>query len=256
MNGEVGLACRLTAAARNAIKTGEFRFVKHPYENSISFVFCERKRLMGTEPEYVAKTPEEWFERLKADGVTDVFMVMPYAVKDRNRLGFVNTSGATVFVKNRAGQVSRFLPQWIADNVNRVWNIVIHEDFMEDAPAELPTFKDNTEQFKAVLENMTKFAEHLGFRGFAECFKKGAEVLGGGELPEAIDREAAPKLSEECMRLYLAADISDVFGAMGSWNDDPAGKAAEMGLSEDYEKLSAALLAQNRLALMYAVNEG
>ncbi len=255
MNGEVGLACRLTAAARNAIKTGEFKFVKNPYENSISFVFCARKTAMGEIPEYIAKTPEEWYKKLKDDGVTDVFMMMPYVVKDRNRLGFVNTSGCTIFVKLKNGHVSRFLPQWIADNANRCWNIVIHEDLMNEVPAELPTFKDNSEQFKAVLENITKFAVHIGSRDFAQYFKMGADVLSGGDMPEAMDKEAAPKLSEHNMRMYLAADISDVFGAMGSWNDDPAGKAAEMGLSEDYEKLSAALLAQNRLALMYAVNE-
>ncbi len=255
MNGEVSFVCRLTSAARNAIKTGVFSFERLPYESNISFVFCGRKTALGEIPEYIAKTPEEWFGKLKEDNVTDVFMMMPYAVEDRNRLGFVNTSGCTVFVKLKSGHVSRFLPQWILDKVNNRWSVVVHEDLMEEIPSELPTFKDNTDRFRAVLTNIAKFAEHIGEQQFAEYFKKGAAVLSGGNTPTILEGSGLPKLSDQNMRLYLAADISDVFGAMGSWNDSPAYKAHEMGLDEDYEKLSAALLSHNRLALMYAINE-
>lgn len=253
MNGEVVLACRLTVAARNAINGGAFSFEKLPYENSISFVFCPRKTILGTGAEYVAKDPQQWYEKLKAEGVTDVFMMMPYVIKDRNRLGFVNTSGCTIFARMKNGHVLRFVPQWVADNANRCWNVIIHEEFLDEAPSQLPTFKDNTERFKSVLDNIAKFAEHIGFEQFAGLFRKGYDVLNGGELPEDI--KGAPDLPEDKLRLFMAADISDVFGAMGSWNDSPPAKAAEMGLSEDYNKLSDALLAQNRLALMYAVNE-
>lgn len=255
MNGEVAFVSRLTAAARNALKGGEFIFALSPQEQELSFVFCERKKLMRTEPEYTVRSAEAWFDRIKSDGATDIFMMLPYQVKDMGKLGFINTSGATIFVRTATGQVTRFLPQWIFDNINKRWSIIVHEDLMEDAPTSLPVFKDNTEQFKAVLTNIAKFAQHIEEKQFFECFMMGAGVLSMDELPNTYNREFAPALSEKGMKLYLAADISDVFGAMGSWNDSPKSKAAEMGLSEDYDKLSAALLAQNRLAVMYAVNE-
>ena len=74
-------------------------------------------------------------------------------------------------------------------------------------------------------------------------------------MPEPKFKESLPELPEAKMKLYFAADISDVFGAMGSWNDSPAAKAAEMGISDEYEMVSKELIAHNRLALMYAINE-
>ena len=254
MNGEVGLVCRLTAAARKAIKNREYTFAKLPYENDIAFEFCSKFLPTGAVKAYTAADPEAWFEKLRAEKATEVFMIIPYDIPDRRRLGFVNTSGATIFVKYKVGLVSRFMPQWTFDEPNKRWNGVLRESVMHNAPDSLPAFQDNTEQFGAVLTNLAKFSEHLGFGVFTECFKKGCEVLNGGDIPEGIDKNTLPKLSDNALRLYLAADISDVFGAMGSWNDGPAAKAKELGLMQDYDKLSAALLAQNRLALMYAIN--
>lgn len=246
MNGEVGLICRLTAAARKAMKTGEFKFAKLPYENNIKFEFVTSDN--------VANTPEEWFAKVKEDGATNIFMILPYDM-NRKRLGFVNTSGATIFVKRASGKVTRFIGEWIPDNEKRVWNITMHEEIMENPPAEIPSFKNNTAPFATVLKNAEKFAEHIGFNNFASIFKMGADVLGGAEMPEPKFKESLPELPEAKMKLYFAADISDVFGAMGSWNDSPAAKAAEMGISDEYEMVSKELIAHNRLALMYAINE-
>ena len=55
--------------------------------------------------------------------------------------------------------------------------------------------------------------------------------------------------------LFYVSDISDVFGAMDSWNDSPSWDAYEKGLESDYKNLSSELLTQIRLALLYSVNE-
>ena len=56
------------------------------------------------------------------------------------------------------------------------------------------------------------------------------------------------------MKYYVAADLADVFGAMGSWNDEPAAIAQQKNKMRDYETLSERLLCAVRLMTMYAVN--
>ncbi len=250
MNGEVGLICRLAVAAKNAIKGGEFKFEKMPYENDISFMFCQKGKQAGL----LARSAEVWFAKLKGDGVKKVFMIMPYQVKDRRALGFVNTSGCTLFVKYENGTVSRFVSNFILDKQKRGWNVIFREEIIENPP-ELQHFKDNTADFALALSSIQKFAEHIGCDTFAEAFRKGADVLTGGELPDLSETKGVPELPEDKLRMFLAADISDVFGAMGSWNDEPFHKALEMELTDDYHKLSETMLGHNRLALMYLVNE-
>lgn len=55
--------------------------------------------------------------------------------------------------------------------------------------------------------------------------------------------------------IYRAIMDSDVFGAMGSWNDEPPYYASEKGLRKEYDLLSNKLLEQLRYNLMYIVNE-
>ncbi|MBE6901685.1 MAG: RNA polymerase subunit sigma [Ruminococcaceae bacterium] len=249
MNGEVGFACRLTAAARLALKTGEFDFHKAPYEGTLSFVMCARDKAGVT-----VQSPALWFKKLREYGLTDIFMIMPCTIKNRKMLGFVNTSGCTIFARFSDGRTTRFSSMWTMDNSKRGWNVTVTEEIVNNAPADIPVFADNTEELKKVLSDIGDLSEKLGFAPFTECFRKGYEVLNGGELPEIPLKELVPALPEKQLRLYLAADISDVFGAMGSWSDSPAAVAAEKGLSSDYDHLSDLLLAQNRYALLHAVN--
>ncbi|MDE7362819.1 MAG: hypothetical protein K2N38_12900 [Oscillospiraceae bacterium] len=64
-----------------------------------------------------------------------------------------------------------------------------------------------------------------------------------------------PRIPEKYLPLFCAADIADVFGAMGSWNDSPAYTAHKMGLDEEYGDISGRLLKNIRLAIFYTVNE-
>ena len=49
------------------------------------------------------------------------------------------------------------------------------------------------------------------------------------------------ELPEINKRLFYVSDISDVFGAMGSWNDSLPCYAAEKGLESEYQNLSSEL---------------
>ncbi|MBP3854386.1 MAG: hypothetical protein IK990_02070 [Ruminiclostridium sp.] len=62
------------------------------------------------------------------------------------------------------------------------------------------------------------------------------------------------ELPEINKRLFRAASLADVFGGMGTWNDNPCAAAKEKGLLEEYNDLSDELLKQIRIAVMFAVN--
>ena len=63
-----------------------------------------------------------------------------------------------------------------------------------------------------------------------------------------------PQLPDEMMKYYVACDMADVFGAMGSWNDSAAAAAQTHDRSKDYVTLSDRLVCGIRLMTMYAVN--
>ena len=61
-------------------------------------------------------------------------------------------------------------------------------------------------------------------------------------------------LPQPSLRAFAAAGIADVFGAMGSWDDEPPSMAQEMGLGGEYDRLSDELLAQKNSAILFAMN--
>ncbi len=249
MNGEVGLVCRLTATARLALRSGEFSYRPTPYEHSVTFTMAEREK-----PAITVRNPEMWFAKLKEYDISDIFMITNCRVQNLKHIGFANATGTKIFARFADGTTSCFFPTWTFDKKEQVWNIAFREEIMKDAPAELPQFNDNTEDFKKILKEMSALAEKLEFEGFANAFMSAYTVLDGAELPEIPMGEYLPNLPEDKKRIYIAADFSDVFGAMGSWNDSPAYAAFQKGLEHEYNDYSNSLYAQNRYALMYAVN--
>ena len=62
-------------------------------------------------------------------------------------------------------------------------------------------------------------------------------------------------LPDKNARLYVSSMTANVFGGMGSWNDNVPYYAYEKGLTDEYDKLSKELSEQMELATMYALNE-
>ncbi len=251
MNGEVSQICRITAAARAAMRDGtELDFTPLKYEGSIVFNFCDRKKTGA--PLFRAKDPADWFAHLRKEGVSSVFMMMSMKL-DRRVLGFVNNAGVTIFVRYEDKTVTRFVPHWTFSNETNMWSIEYTESVAENAPAKDPEFRNETTLMQAALKDIGDLAEQLGEERFARVFRKSFDIL-GGTVPALKEGAVPPHIPEDRMRLYLAADVADVFGAMGSWNDTPAAEAHEKGLDQDYVTLSDRLLYALRLNTMYAVN--
>lgn len=64
-----------------------------------------------------------------------------------------------------------------------------------------------------------------------------------------------PQIPPQNQKIFRAASAADVFGAMGSWNDEPGWLAQDKGLGQVYDELSDQLLRNIRLAILFAINE-
>ncbi len=99
-------------------------------------------------------------------------------------------------------------------------------------------------------------AEKIECENFANIFTCAIAALDGcNEYPDEKFGLSLPPIPQQNLQMFEAASVSDVFGAMGSWNDSPAYMAHKKGLSEEYETLSSELLKNVRLAILYAINE-
>lgn len=252
MNGEVSQVCRITAAARAALRDGtELEFTPLKYEGGIVFNFCDRNKTGA--PLFRAKDPADWFAHLKREGVSNIFMIMGMKI-DRRILGFVNNAGTTIFVRYSDNVVTRFLPHWTFSNETNLWSIEYTEAIAEGAPEKDPEFRNESSLMEAALKDIRDLADKVNAPDFAKIFKKAEDILNGTVTPKLKEGALPPRIPEDRMKQYLAADVADVFGAMGSWNDTPAATAHEMGLDRDYVTLSDRLMCAVRLNTMYAVN--
>lgn len=258
MNGELLQLCMLVNGARNAMKCKrDFTFSQDEYINSIEFKFAPRKYLFGVRY-YCARDPREWFSRCVQQGISDVKFLAPVRVKDRALLGYANVSSACIvtFYKNKL--VTYWTAAWEFDRAIKKWNVKYQEHEWDNAPSDPPQFKDNAHELEDILVRISEFADLIGSKGFGNVFRNARGILRGeSEIPEKYPngkRIWVPAISEKKKRMFFAASIADVFGAMGSWNDDPPYCAHEKGLDKEYETLSDELLKQIRLTALYVIN--
>ena len=256
MTGEMYQIASIVAAAKMAMQTDKrIKFTPTKYENSIRFIFLPKKEFLRTK-NYTAQNVSEWFEQLKKNGVQDIKLLCPYAVKDRHFLGFSNTTESLILCFFKKGKVTYFRADWQFDSVQKQWNILYSEHEWENPPSEKPHFENNIDSFRKVLLDIQKLAVQIECENFAHVFESAIRLLDGGN--EYLDKKYGlelPQIPNQNLQIFEAASEADVFGAMGSWNDSPPYMAHEKGLDKEYETLSAELLKNVRLAILYAVNE-
>ena len=252
MKGELFQMCRLTAAANSALFGGsDFGFEPIPYENRIEFLFLPNISQCGI-TDRTAENPEKWYEYLTKKGLRDIKLIAATDNSDIRMLGFANSLRGCIACYFKNGEVTAFYPSWAFDKEQRVWNIHYTEE-LKLVPFEPPHFDDNSDEFREVLIEISDLAERIDCGWFAKVFDKARDILDGGEQPE--NKLPMPKIPEKYLAIFYAADRADVFGAMGSWNNSPPYMAQEKGLEKEYDELSARLLKNIRLAVLYAINE-
>ena len=196
---------------------------------------------------------QRWIEQCLKLGLKDAGLSIPTFAKDRSLLGFsgANANGIVCCFEDFD---SIFVPQWKYDSYKNGWRVKYVERLWCGMPRDALNARDNSAEFGNVLVQIRDFASKIGCENFAQTFDNALKTL-RGEVPVgeyyAVSFAALPQPS---LRAFAAAGIADVFGAMGSWDDEPPSMAQEMGLGGEYDRLSDELLAQKNLAILFAIN--
>lgn len=131
-----------------------------------------------------------------------------------------------------------------------------YESAYEGDVTELYEISDGVEDYKKNLLELKELADKMkGCSYFADRFFTAYRILNGETKP---DHKKSPyylrEMPDRMKDIMLARSASYVFGGMGSWNDDPAGLAEEMGLGDDYNRLTHELEVNMRKAEFYVAN--
>ena len=251
MNGEVFNSCIIVASIKQALKSNlELNYKSEKYIKSLVFDF-----ILGDEPEKKEQASiNEWFKHALKLGLSDVRYATNLTVssEERSLQGFSNVSYKSILCIYK-DKMSYLVPHWSFKEDKKGWDIVYKEFSLNGMP-EIQKFSDNTLEFKDLLTKIAKFADEIECENFGDCFREGLKAL---NEPEKIEQNIlnAPLMPKLNLALFNAASAADVFGGMGSWNDDAAGWAKRKKRDKEYDELSAELFTQMHKATLFAINE-
>ena len=251
MNGEVFNSCIIVASIKQALKSNlELNYKSEKYIKSLVFDF-----ILGDEPEKREQASiNEWFKHALKLGLSGVRYTTNLTVssEERSLQGFSNVSYKSILCIYK-DKMSYLVPHWSFEEDKKGWDIV-YKEFSLDGTPEIQKFSDNTLEFKDLLTKIAKFADEIECDNFGDCFREGLKAL---NEPEKIEQNIlnAPLMPKLNLALFNAASAADVFGGMGSWNDDAAGWAKRKKRDKEYDELSAELFTQMQKATLFAINE-
>ena len=251
MNGEVFNACIIVASIKQALKSNlELNYKSEKFIKSLVFDY-----VLGDEPEKREQASiNEWFKHALKLGLSDVRYATNLTVssEERSLQGFSNVSYKSILCIYK-DKMSYLVPHWSFEEDKKGWDIVYKEFSLNGMP-EIQKFSDNTLEFKDILTKIAKFADEIECENFGDCFREGLKAL---NEPEKIEQNIlnAPLMPKLNLALFNAASAADVFGGMGSWNDDAAGWAKRKKRDKEYDELSAELFTQMQKAILFAINE-
>ena len=241
MNGERFNICAIIVAVKQAIKSNSpILYNGTSYENSINF--------------YRANSVNEWFEHALKLGLSDVRLTanLTGSSDERLLLSFSNSTAKSIICIFKE-HMSCFVPYWKYNKNQRGWDI-IYKEFGLEKDVNLENFSDNTEAFVDTLTKIAAFADEIECENFGECFCRALKSL----RSSSNDNQKifnTPLMPNKNLALFAAASLADVFGGIGSWNDDATGLARHKKRGKEYEGLSNELFTQIRKAILFAVNE-
>ena len=248
MNGQMYQIACIVAAARKALKSGkEICYKPEKYTNKLSFQI-----LPSEKGEVIELSVSDWFENLKGKDLKDLKLFCPISVNDRGILGFSNTTQSSILCFYKDGKASYFLPNWESASAGKGWDVTYTEYEWERSSQEIPHYENNIEEFKDILTCIEDLAIKIECENFAKVFHSARNLLLDLDAAKVLEE---PQIPPQHLSIFRAASAADVFGAMGSWNDEPGWLAQDKGLGQQYDELSDQLLRNIRLAILYTINE-
>ena len=248
MNGQMYQIACIVAAARKALKNAkEICYKPEKYTNKLSFQI-----LPSEKGEVIELSVSDWFENLKEKGLKDLKLFCPISVNDRGILGFSNTTQSSILCFYKDGKASYFLPNWKSASAGRGWDVTYTEYEWERSSQDIPHYENNIEEFKDILTRIENLAIKIECDNFAKVFHSARNFLLDPESGKGL---VDPQIPLQHLSIFRAASAADVFGGMGSWNDEPGWLAQDKGLGQVYDELSDQLLRNIRSAILFAINE-
>ncbi len=214
--------------------------------------FTGRLAQKGREDEPISAR-RRWIEQCLKLGPKDAGLSIPTFAKDRALLGFsgMSVNGIVCRFEDFDGV---FTPDWKYDRDKKAWRVKYVERLWRGMPRDALSARDNSAEFENVLVQIRDFASKIGCENFAQTFDNALKTLRGEVAVGEYYAVSFAALPQPSLRAFAAAGIADVFGAMGSWDDEPPSMAQEKGLGGEYDRLSDELLAQKNLAILFAIN--
>ena len=230
--------------ARKALATGADIDIHVPKDiESTTFYFRHGR---------FANSFTEWWKLCKELGIQDIKLSAPKKDIYRDPFGAAFDTDTIVCFWSK-GDVSQFRikDEWS----NKKRKVTLFEERFDHDISDVLNAVDNTEDYKRVLHELSELAIKIGYKYFSDAFDTAYNLLDGALTP---NHENAPyylqDLPDRLKTIMLARDYSYVFGGMGSWNDEPCGAADDMGLGNEYNRLTDELILNMRRSLFYVTN--
>ncbi|MDY6066051.1 MAG: hypothetical protein SPI59_07005 [Finegoldia sp.] len=238
MNGEVEQLISMASLAKKILIYREpLAYQDRNYINRIGF------QVAGLFGKKILPTFGEWIKHIEKKNYNDLKLYLNPEIDDLNTLGFSNMHRGKIVVYILKGKVFEYSPIWSFDKKIDRWNILYIEEKVDEPQAYEDGSSFDIVSFDQTIKEISQFAIKIGADNFVKYFDFARDKLWSQDPHKSYQS------------ILSAVYSCDVFGGMGSWNDEPYALAEEMGLTGDYVRLSKALLRQVRLGAMYCVND-
>lgn len=261
----VNHACALAAACRTGLKNGvTLKFMSLGLIGSEEFLTIPEKRLF-IKKQYLGENPDKWFRHsYNKRRLCNVKVLLPREIQPARDGTPLNCAGISLvcFYENKT--VTEYVPEWsFHEGEAGWWNVLYRERVCEDPEAAKRRYSDNTAELREVLSLMAEYCAEGGHEEYSREFMKGVLELDCRPVQwyeSDDDDDGAPEirmpvLPEKLMRLYSAAARTPWAAARGDLFGELTAQAERRGNAAELSALTERLTEQQRLAMLYAVNE-
>ncbi|WP_052714228.1 hypothetical protein [Paenibacillus dauci] len=253
MNGEIHQLLLITSLGNGYLIHSEDASSKElEHTNSIHVTFTDGVQSWNW---------ASWLYYLRSAGCQRLMMVSDSQPEDNwQTSGFAGGGARAGIIALGALHNRIWIPQWESGQFRSEvrWNITYTEQEQELGQPSERVFLPLDEvriQFRSALEQIARLAEEIEQSFWKKNFFDPAIAIldGTADMPRLVFK-LPDVYSEEAVRLLNAVYKTWVFGAMGSWNDDPPASAHAHGRYEEYNQYSARLYAALVQTAQAAVN--
>ena len=250
MSGGLYLSSTLVIGFKKSLKSKEkYKFTN--IEEDLEFEFLNRE-----DKKTIVCSPLEWIEKSKNNGIKEVYLYM-MKCDDYSISGYANTSSLGIITIDDKNEYYFWSPNWTFNNETKAWLVTYKEHRLINFSKDKIIVKNNISKFKDALKNILEHAKKIGLKWYINQFNYALCILEGKDIDIQSNNFRKPlkiDLDGESKSIMEAVNQAWVFGGMGSWNDSPFAIALELGIEDEYKKVSSELWNQLYNAVFYAIN--